>query len=89
MNHFKCPYDPLTCDHSSFFEEVTESGKVRRWVECSDSYQGCDLRTGKINWFECESFYLITSEAKVFIKKGDLCVDNPSDWWAEHRLRNC
>lgn len=88
MNHFKCPHSPMTCDHSSFFEEVTGSGKVRRWVECSDSYPACDLRTGKLRWFECDSFYLIIGETGVLIRKGEVCVNNPPDWWREYRLVN-
>jgi hypothetical protein len=85
MNHFNCPYDPFTCDYSVFLEQFDESGKVKRWVECVDSYYAEDPRTGRMGWIEKESFVLIVDGTEIRIKKGDLCVKNPPDWWEKYK----
>ncbi len=86
MNHFKCPYDPFACDHSLFCEwPADSSGKVRRWVECADYYCYWDMRKWKIVWVMSEAFTLIVNGVEVEVKKGDLCVNNPSDWWDEYK----
>ncbi len=82
MNHFKCPYDPLTCDYSVFLESSESSdGKIKRWVECVDYQYIEDPETKKLRRSECESFAMVVDGIEVVIKKGDLCVNSPADWW--------
>lgn len=86
MNHFKCPYNPLTCDYSVFFEILDpSSGKMKRWVECADYHYAEDLRTKKMRWVECEEFKLVVNGVEIVVKKGDLCVNTPADWWEEYK----
>jgi hypothetical protein len=80
MNHFNCPHDPLTCEHSVFLKITDESGVVKRWVECADYHYAEDPKTKKMRWFEKESFKLVVHGTEVEVKKGDLCVNNRSDW---------
>jgi len=85
MNHFECNRDLFKCDHSSFFECIESSdGKIKRWVECADSYYAEDPKTKKMRWFESESFTLIVDGTEILINKGDLCVNNPADWWEKY-----
>jgi len=86
MNHFKCPYHPFTCDYSVFFEIIDPStGKMKRWVECIDYQYVENPATKKMMRLECEEFRLVVDGAEIVIKKGDLCVNNPSDWWEEYK----
>jgi len=86
MNHFKCPYDPFACGYSVFFEDVVESNKIKRkWVECADYQIVENPVTKKMIWTECESFTLVVDSIEIMIKKGDLCVNNPDDWWGEYK----
>ena len=86
MNHFKCPYNPFTCDYSVFLEEIESSnGKIKRWVECGDSQYTEDPITKKMRWSECEKFKLVVDGVDIAIKKGDLCVNSPADWWEKYK----
>jgi hypothetical protein len=86
MNHFKCPYVPSACDHSVFLEDVGSSNcKIKRWVECVDYQYIEDPATKKMRALECEEFKLIVDGVETVVKKGDLCVNSPSDWWEESK----
>jgi hypothetical protein len=85
MSHFKCPYDPFTCDYSVFFEVTDKSGVVKRWVECIDYYYAEDPITKKMKWFESESHKLTVDGTEIIIRKGDLCVNSPPDWWEKYK----
>ena len=87
MSRFECPFSPFDCDNSIWFEVENSKGEFVRWVECSESYQACDLRTFKIIWVECESFYLFLGGERILILKGTVCVNNPKDWWLEYLER--
>lgn len=86
MNHFKCPYHPFTCDYSSFLEgKESAGGKTKRWVECADCQYIEDPVTKKKKSVECEEFTLVVDGIEIVIKKGDLCVNSPADWWEEYK----
>jgi hypothetical protein len=86
MNHFKCPYNSFTCDYSVFFEDIESSKeKTKRWVECVDYQYVENPVTKKIMRLECEEFKMVVDGAEIVIKKGDLCVNNPSNWWEEYK----
>jgi len=86
MNHFKCPYNPFTCDHSVFFEDIDSSeGKIKRWVECADYQYVENPVTKETILLECEEFKLVVDGAEIIVKKGDLCVNSADDWWAEYK----
>jgi hypothetical protein len=80
MNHFKCPHNPFTCDYSEFWENIESSGKIKRWVECADYVFLGNPFKRKMEWMKYEEFKLVVDNMKIVIKKGDLCVNNPSDW---------
>jgi len=90
MNHFKCPYNPFTCDYSVFLEDIESSdGKIKRWVECVDYQYTENPVTKKMMRLECEEFKLVVDAVEIVIKKNDLCANNPSDWWEEYKaLKN-
>jgi hypothetical protein len=86
MNHFKCPYNPLTCDHSVFFEGIDSSkGKTKKWVECVECQYSENPVTKKMRWSACEEFTLVADGVETIVKKGDLCVNSPVDWWEEYK----
>jgi len=82
MNRFKCSSNPFTCDHSEFLEDSEKSEwKIRRWIECVDYYHAEDPETKEMRCFQCEEFTLVEDGIETVVKKGDLCVNNPPDWW--------
>lgn len=86
MNHFKCPCHPATCGHSVFFEIIDSSnGKIKRWVECADYQYIENPVTNKMRWVECEEFKLVVDGVETVVKKGDLCINIPADWWEEYK----
>ena len=34
---------------------------------------------------ECEKFKLVVDGVDIVIKKGDLCVNSPADWWEKYK----
>ena len=38
----------------------------------------------KMRWVECEEFKLVVDGVDIVIKKGDLCVNSPADWWEKY-----
>ncbi len=79
MNHSecKCSCDPLTCDKSEF-REIFDSvkGEIKRWVVCTDYFKD---EYGRL--IEYDEHYRIEDGVKIFVKKGELCVNAPVDWW--------
>lgn len=82
MNHSdsECSCDPLTCDKSEFRElfDVAE-GKIKRWVVCTD-YRKNEF--GRL--IECDEHYRYENGVRIVVKKGELCVKAPPDWWEEY-----
>ena len=82
MNHSecKCSCDPLTCDKSEFREifDVVK-GKIKRWVVCTDY---CKNEYGKP--IECNEHFRIEDGIKIVVRKGELCIKAPIDWWGEY-----
>lgn len=86
MNHSKCHYDPFTCDHSEFLEDsISSNGINKRWVECVDYQYIRDSETGMRRRLYSEEFKLIIDGAEIIVKKGDLCVNSPVDWWETYK----
>jgi len=82
MNHSnrKCSCDPFTCDKSEFKELFYVSeGKIKRWVVCTDYYKN---EFGRL--IECDKHNRIEDEVTVLVKKGELCIKAPLDWWEEY-----
>ena len=65
MNHFNCPHDPLTCDHSLFLKTADESGVMKKWIECADYDYGEDPRTEKMRWLQKDSFKLVVDDIEI------------------------
>jgi len=66
-------------------EEIESSNwKIKRWVECGDSQYIEDPVTKKMRWLEREEFKLAKDGVDIVIKKGDLCVNSPADWWKKY-----
>lgn len=82
MNHSecKCSHDPLTCDKSEFRELLdTVRGEFKRWVVCTDYFKN---EHGKL--IECDEHYRVEDGVKIIVRKGELCVNAPPDWWEEY-----
>lgn len=85
MNHSecKCSHDPLSCDKSEFREIFDlAAGKIKRWIVCTECFKN---EYGKL--IECDEHYRGEDGVSVLVKKGDLCVNAPSDWWHEWSLK--
>jgi len=40
-----CEYEPMSCDHSTFCEQIIE-GNIKRWVECQLHQAICKRQNG-------------------------------------------
>jgi len=84
MIPFNCPHDPFSCGCSVFLESVDKVGNIKRWVECGDYYFPKDPETMRMGWLVKESHTVIVDGNEIVIKKGDLCINNPNDWWERY-----